>query len=207
MTSADGPATASGGDARPRGPAGTRRRITDAAEALFAEHGYDHVSMRAIAERAEVNLALINRYFGSKRELFHEILNAATVFPSLVGDDFATLPERLARYVVDRATGAGRPSPAIRAILSSSYSPEVRQVLAERMRTILFEPLADRIKGPEAEQVAAIVAAFVSGAQSVRTLLGPDVMGSAGTEAAVDRLTAVFSACFAGLEPSDPEPP
>lgn len=190
--------------AAPRGPEGTRRRIMDAAQDLFAEHGYDHVSMRAIAERAGVNLALINRYFGTKRELFHEVLNAAAVFPTLVGDDFATLPERLARYVVGRMAGADQPSPAMRAILRSGNSPEVQQLLRERMRTILFEPLAGRIKGPEAELVAAIVTALVSGAQSVRSLLGPEVMMSAGTDSAVDRLTEVFSACFSGLEPADP---
>lgn len=192
------------GDGRPRGPEGTRRRILGAARDLFAEHGYDHVGMRAIAERADVNVALINRYFGSKRELFHEVLNAAAVFPSLVGDDFATLPERLARYVVERTTGEDLPSPAMRAIHRSGSSPEVRQILGERMRTILFEPLAGRITGPEAEQVAAIVTAIVSGSQSVRQLLGPEVLKSAGTDSAVDRLTAVFAACFAGCEPADP---
>lgn len=196
MTSSDAPAT-------PRGPAGTRRRIMDAAQDLFAENGYDHVSVRAIAERAGVNLALINRYFGSKRELFHEVLNASVVFPDLVGGDFATLPARLARYVVGRATGDDLPHPAIRALLQSSNSPEVRQILSERMRTILFEPMAARISGPEAETVAAIVAAIVSGAQSVRQTLGPEAMVAAGPEAAVARLTAVFTACFAGLEPAD----
>jgi len=175
----------------------------DAAQDLFAEDGYDHVSVRAIAERAGVNLALINRYFGSKRELFHEVLNASAVFPDLVGGDFATLPERLAKYVVGRATGADEPSPAVRALLRSSNSPEVRLILAERMRTILYEPMAARLDGPEAEAVAGIVTAIVSGAQSVRQLLGPDVLASAGTDSAVERLTAVFSACFAGLEPAE----
>ncbi|HEY3686434.1 MAG TPA: TetR family transcriptional regulator [Streptosporangiaceae bacterium] len=187
----------------PRGPETTRRRILDAARDLFAEHGYDHVSVRAIAERADVNLALINRYFGSKRELFHEVLNEAAVFPSMVGGDVATLPERLARYVVARTTGDDLPSPAMLAIHRSVSSPEVRQILAERMRTILFEPMAGRFSGPEAGEVAAIVTAIVSGAQSVRQLLGPEALKSAGTESAVKRLTAVFSACFDGLEPSD----
>ena len=197
MTSPDAPAA-------PRGPAVTRQRIMDAAQDLFAENGYDHVSVRAIAERAGVNLALINRYFGSKRDLFHGVLNASVVFPDIVGGDFATLPVRLARYVVGRATGADEPSPAIRALLRSSNSPEVRQILAERMRTILFEPMVARISGPEAETAAAIVTAVVSGAQSVRQLLGPEVMAAGGTETAVRRLTAVFDACFAGLEPENP---
>lgn len=49
-------------------------RILDAAEALFAKHGFDGVSMRMVAERAEVDLALASYHFGSKRGLFDAIL-------------------------------------------------------------------------------------------------------------------------------------
>jgi AcrR family transcriptional regulator len=46
--------------------------ILDAAEALFAEHGYDAVSLRAIAAAAGVDVALANYHFGRKHELFEQ---------------------------------------------------------------------------------------------------------------------------------------
>ncbi|WP_300381434.1 TetR/AcrR family transcriptional regulator [Henriciella sp.] len=46
--------------------------ILDAAEALFAEHGYDGVTLRAIAARAGVDVALANYHFGRKHELFEQ---------------------------------------------------------------------------------------------------------------------------------------
>ena len=46
-----------------------------AAAELFSARGYDGASTRDIAEKAGVNVALINRYFGSKAKLF----NAAIV--------------------------------------------------------------------------------------------------------------------------------
>lgn len=49
-------------------------RILDAAEALFAKHGFDGVSMRMVAEKAEVDLALASYHFGNKRGLFDAIL-------------------------------------------------------------------------------------------------------------------------------------
>lgn len=49
-------------------------RILDSAEALFAKHGFDGVSMRMVAERAEVDLALASYHFGSKRGLFDAVL-------------------------------------------------------------------------------------------------------------------------------------
>ena len=49
-------------------------RILDAAEALFAKHGFDGVSMRKVAEEAGVDLALSSYHFGNKRGLFDAVL-------------------------------------------------------------------------------------------------------------------------------------
>lgn len=49
-------------------------RILDAAEALFAKHGFDGVSMRKVAEDANVDLALSSYHFGNKRGLFDAVL-------------------------------------------------------------------------------------------------------------------------------------
>ena len=52
----------------------TRERLLDAAEALFADNGYNAVSMRDIAKHAKVNLAAAGYHFGSKQNLFTESL-------------------------------------------------------------------------------------------------------------------------------------
>ena len=51
----------------------TRARIVEAAEAEFADHGFDGVSVRQIALRADVPVALINYHFGSKEGLYRAI--------------------------------------------------------------------------------------------------------------------------------------
>lgn len=48
----------------------TAEKILDAAEALFADSGYDGVSLRAITKQAGVELALANYHFGPKEALF-----------------------------------------------------------------------------------------------------------------------------------------
>lgn len=60
--------------AEPRGPAATKERILDAAEALFMEHGFEATSLRSITATAGVNLAAVNYHFGSKEELFQAVL-------------------------------------------------------------------------------------------------------------------------------------
>ena len=50
-----------------------RFAILLAAEKLFAQRGYNGVSIRQIAEEAGVPLALVGYYFGPKQDLFHAI--------------------------------------------------------------------------------------------------------------------------------------
>jgi AcrR family transcriptional regulator len=52
----------------------TKERILNAAEALFADVGYDAVSMRDIAKRARIVLGLISYHFGTKEKLFGEVI-------------------------------------------------------------------------------------------------------------------------------------
>ncbi|WP_438767581.1 TetR/AcrR family transcriptional regulator [Kushneria sp. TE3] len=54
-------------------PSDTVTRILDAAEVLFAEHGFSETSLRRITGRAEVNLAAVNYHFGSKQALIQAV--------------------------------------------------------------------------------------------------------------------------------------
>ena len=48
----------------------TRERILVEAETLFAEKGYEAVSIREITGAAECNLAAVNYHFGTKQNLY-----------------------------------------------------------------------------------------------------------------------------------------
>src|SRR5690242_7213126 len=51
-----------------------RVHIIETAMDLFAGKGYEGTSIRDIAEKASVNLAMVNYYFGSKEKLFENIV-------------------------------------------------------------------------------------------------------------------------------------
>ncbi len=53
----------------------TRERLLDAAERLYAEHGIDATSLRAITGAAEANLASVHYHFGSKRALTEAVFS------------------------------------------------------------------------------------------------------------------------------------
>jgi AcrR family transcriptional regulator len=61
----------------------SKERILAAAEAEFLERGYDRSRMQAIADRAQVNKAMLHYHFRTKDELFAHIFRdkAAVLFP------------------------------------------------------------------------------------------------------------------------------
>ena len=69
----------------------TRGKILAAAEREFAEKGYELASVREISRRADVNVALANRYFGSKEDLYRIV--AKRLFGDL-GAPMAALAEK-----------------------------------------------------------------------------------------------------------------
>lgn len=81
MTAA--PATSS----RPHGPDEVRAAVVIAATELFAERPPGAVTVREIAERAQVNHALVHRYFGTKEDLLRAVLehNARTAESAAAG--------------------------------------------------------------------------------------------------------------------------
>lgn len=53
----------------------SRQRILEAAVVLFAHQGFDRTGLRQLASEADVNLAMVNYFFGSKKKLLTEILD------------------------------------------------------------------------------------------------------------------------------------
>lgn len=52
----------------------TRQRLLEAAEELFIERGYNHVTVRDICKAAGANVAAVNYYFRDKLGLYQEVL-------------------------------------------------------------------------------------------------------------------------------------
>jgi len=53
----------------------TEEKIKKSAFKLFLEKGFDRTSIRDIAEKAKINIALLNYYFRSKQNLFDSIFS------------------------------------------------------------------------------------------------------------------------------------
>ena len=75
-----------------------RGQILDAAEELFSDGPYEDVSLEQIAERAGITRGLINHHFGTRRELYIEVVRRRLEVPVLPIPEYvqgATVRERL----------------------------------------------------------------------------------------------------------------
>ena len=57
--------------------ADTRQRLIDAAAMLFADHGYENVTVREICKESNANVAAVNYHFGDKAGLYRAIVTRA----------------------------------------------------------------------------------------------------------------------------------
>src|SRR5207245_5294540 len=96
-----------------------KRRLLLAARQLMGEQPAHRVSLRAVAERAGCDPALVNYYFGSKAGLVAAVLNDAAqdLAANLEAayDSFGTLEERLQSSVSD----------PIRVMAENPYLPQL----------------------------------------------------------------------------------
>ena len=70
-----------------------RHNILLAAEKLFARYGYHAVSLRQIADEAQVPLALVGYYFGQKHQLYRAIFEH---WSGMINERLAALDEAMA---------------------------------------------------------------------------------------------------------------
>jgi AcrR family transcriptional regulator len=51
-----------------------KEEILDVAENLFSQFGFEAVSVRQLAKEASINVAMVSYYFGSKEQLFKQVI-------------------------------------------------------------------------------------------------------------------------------------
>ncbi|MEA3215846.1 MAG: TetR/AcrR family transcriptional regulator [Acidimicrobiia bacterium] len=93
--------------ARPRDPEATKARILSAAAQEFASKGIAGARIDEIAERARTNKRMLYYYFGSKEDLFREVLQrelSARIehVSQLPGDRIERIVDRQTHHVADR---------------------------------------------------------------------------------------------------------
>ena len=140
----------------------------------FAERGPAAVSLREVAQAADVNLGLIHRHIGSKTDLLAAVLRAR---PGMAAADVFRSPQEIALFLL----GAGGEPPAYTRILLRAALDgydlnklDVAFPLMERTNAALRH----RLSPPDADLRTALATAMLLGWHA----LGPTLIDVVGRE-------------------------
>jgi AcrR family transcriptional regulator len=141
------------------GGRGARGAIHAAAAELFAERGFDQVTIRDIAARAGTSAAMVMKCGGNKRELFYR---TATIRPPTLPEvPTSRLGEALVREIVARAA-ATKIEPLTRSLVLRLSAPDPAAVRERFVRGYL-QPLTERLGGSDAALRAELVVSALVG--------------------------------------------
>jgi AcrR family transcriptional regulator len=109
-----------------------RELLLARATELFAQHGYEGLSMSQLAREAQISKALLYHYFPSKRRLFEAALEeGAEELRARTEPDPARPPSEQLATTLDAFLEWVQERPAAYATLLQSGAAEVREIVAE----------------------------------------------------------------------------
>lgn len=139
-----------------RRSADTKATILDAARTSFAAVGYKGTTIRGIARGAEIDPALVVRYFGSKAELFAAAIDVDLRIPDLAKTPKGKHGERLVEHFLSRWDSATVEGDVLLSLLrSATTDPDA----AAKMRELFARQLAPALRPLVADQSELLVRA------------------------------------------------
>lgn len=170
---------------RKRNAAATREAILKSARKAFAKSGYDGAGVREIAEGAGVTAMLVNRYFGSKEQLFGEVVADTMSGKTVITDELHASPN-IAEYLVDGMLATTRPGEAptdgTLILIRSSSSQRAAEIGKRQIEKQHHRRVTEAIKGDHAAERAALVLALTAGVQFMRQMLKLSALANTDTE-------------------------
>ena len=159
---------------RRRNAAATRLAILASARRAFAKSGYDGAGVREIAAGAGVTAMLVNRYFGSKEQLFAEVAADTMRDPVILTPENLAPPDfaaALARALVQVTAPGATPLDGFLILLNSASSPKAAEIGREWVARGHQRTLESALNGPLARERAGLVLALVAGLQVMRQMM------------------------------------
>ena len=162
----------------------TREAVLEAARGLFAVHGYQTTTVRAVAATAGVSPSMIHHFFATKDELFLAAIrmpvDPETVLRAILDGPRDELPQRLVRVFVttwhDPVSGQ-----ALRSVLRAAMAGEAQAAGLRMFAEQLMLPRVSKALGVPAVRVAAALSPLLGYALAGQ-LLGVEPLASLGVE-------------------------
>jgi AcrR family transcriptional regulator len=157
---------------RRAGPNRTRAAILAAARSAFAAHGYDAVSVRAVARDADVDPALVHRFFGTKESLFVSAMQfpaaPSQLAAALVAGGLEGLGERIVETFLSVNDAPGASTPLLALLRGAVSNEQAATLLREFVTTEILGRIAAFAAPDQPELRAALAGSQIVGLAMAR---------------------------------------
>ena len=144
----------------------TRKLIIEAAGKAFATRPYRDITLKDIAEEAGVSAPLIIKYFGSKEQLYEELVDFQYGAQVLFDGPLESLGERMVAMLA-RPLEPYKPL-SMNILFMSGGSEESNRMLRDNYSTQMVDALAARLSGTDARLRAELAMSAVMGLAIMR---------------------------------------
>ncbi|MTD54029.1 TetR/AcrR family transcriptional regulator [Amycolatopsis pithecellobii] len=181
----------------------TRQAVLDAARRRFAADGFKATTIRAIAEDADVDAALVMQFFRSKDELFGAVMSISPDALSRIANAFGgpveSIGERLVREYLAVWEGDQSDADALRAMLRGAIANEkAKSLLRDFIEARLSENLRQTASDSHDAAVrVALAASMLIGVTVGRQLVQVAVLADEEAEAIVRHVGPALQAILA----------
>jgi AcrR family transcriptional regulator len=179
---------------RPRNAAATREAILESAIRNFARSGYDGVGVREIAGDAGVTAMMVNRYFGSKEQLFAEAVEVSFAPPAVIAADSDSLAHDAATALVEHTKRDAEPLEPFLIMLRSVSSPRAVEIVRDAIERHVGRRLARQLPASGRQIRTDIMLSVIAGTLLMRRVITTRALDDADPDQLVDVLEAVFAA-------------
>jgi AcrR family transcriptional regulator len=177
------------------GASGTREQIAVAARTLFAELGYERTSFRKIAAAAGVDPALVVHFYGSKEDLFRQVMALppaiADALVGLAGGPRETVGRRLAEVVVGALENPASRTITLGRIRCATTHPDAAALVRETVTRDLGT-LAAALTDDRPDVRAVLIGAEVVGIALARYAVLVEPLASMSPSEVVDLIAPTF---------------
>ena len=183
---------------RKRNGQATKEAILEAGLRAFCEHGYDGVGLREIATTAGVTAVLVNRYYGTKEDLFSAAVDVAFGGDNPFSGDIETLASRFAKLLVSKTHQRDGAPDGLLLLLRSAANPRAAEILKTAVEKSFAAPLRSSLAGEGADLRAALFLTQVAGFQLMSQVIRLDALNKAGARRLSTLLTGMFEQLLVG---------
>jgi len=148
----------------------------------FAKSGYDGAGVREIAAGAGVTAMLVNRYFGSKEQLFAEAIAESMATTSVLAPEIVKSKpsaEAIAAALVGITKHGDVPLEGFQIMMRSASNERAAEIAREQIERHHQKNIAASLSGALAPQRTGMLLALIAGFQMMRQVVGLPALAKA----------------------------